>query len=117
MDWQQVAADWPAFLGAIKTRWPQVDDTEVLAMDGDRERFEAHLSDTHELTRAEARELVDVWLAGELPADVAMAERRDNRNISASARHIPAGEDVYAEDNDFGDDRVEQPPLGRSSQT
>ena len=114
MEWQQVAADWSAFVEAIGTRWPRMDTIEVVAIDGDRERFEAYLATVHDLTAQEARDEVETWLVGEVPADVAMSEERDDANISASAGHIPAGEDVYSEDSDFGDDRIEERPIGRS---
>ena len=116
MEWQQVRENWSAFVEAIGTRWPRTDATEIVAIDGDRNRFEAYLSETHDLTRAEAREDVETWLMGELPIDVAMSEEKDNANISNSGRHIPVGEDVYAEDGDFGDDRVGEPPLGRTEE-
>lgn len=114
MKWNEIAADWPAFVDAIRTRWPETEETDILAVDGDRERFESYIAEAHELTRAEAEEEVATWLIGAVPADAAMSEERDDANIRESARHIPAGEDVYAEDGDFGDDRVEQRPLGRS---
>ena len=114
MNWRHVAENWPAFVEVIATRWPQTDEAELAAIDGDHERLEAHLSASHDLTRAEARDEIESWLMGAVPADVAMSEVRDNHNVSASARHIPAGEDVYAEDRDFGDDRAEDHPTARS---
>lgn len=115
MKWQQVAENWRAFVPVISDRWPRTDETEIEAIDGDRERFEIHLSSSHDLTRAEAREEIESWLMGAMPADLAMSEKRDTENISASARHIPAGEDVYSEDAGFGDDDQEERPIGRSS--
>lgn len=114
MNWQQVADNWPAFVQVISNRWPRTDAVELETLDGDRERFESYLSSAHDLTRAEAREEIETWLVGAVPADVAMSDEQDNANISASGRHIPPGEDVYAEDRDFGDDRVEERPIGRS---
>ncbi len=114
MEWQQVASNWSAFAEAISDRWPRAEDDDVLAIDGNRAEFEAYLSRVHDLTRAEAREEVAAWLEGAIPADVVMSEEHDEASIAASSQHIPAGEDVYAEDGDFGDDRVEPRPIGRS---
>lgn len=114
MEWRQVSENWAAFVEAIGTRWPRADDDDVLAIDGDRARFEEYIASTHDLTPAEAREDVEGWLMGELPVDVAMDESRDSANIRDSGKHIPAGEDVYAEDRDFGDDRPADRPIGRT---
>ncbi len=115
MEWQQVASNWSAFADAISERWPRTEMNDILAIDGNREEFEAYLSRTHDLTLAESREEVAAWLEGAIPADVVMSEEHDEASIQSSSQHIPPGEDVYAEDGDFGDDRVEPRPIGRSS--
>ncbi len=114
MDWRQVAENWPAFIEAIGTRWPRTEETELLAIDGNRAEFEAYVASRHDLTPSEVREDVEAWLMGELPVDVAMDETRDDANIRGSARHIPPGEDVYSDDADFGDDRTAERPIGRT---
>lgn len=116
MQWQEVAENWSAFVEAISNRWPRTDEIELTAIDGDRERFEEYLSTAHDLTRAEAQEEIETWLMGAVPADVAMADEHDNANISASGSHIPPGEDVYAEDRDFGDDQLGDRPIGRTGE-
>lgn len=116
MEWHEVAEDWTAYVEAIGTRWPRAEETEVLAIDGDRERFEAYIASTHDLTPAEASEDVEAWLMGALPIDVAMDEARDDKNIVESGSHIPTGEDVYSEDRDFGDDRTPARPIGRTGE-
>jgi hypothetical protein len=116
MEWQKVSANWPAFAEAILQRWPRTAEEDVLAVDGERDAFEAYIARTNDLTRAEAAEQVEDWLNGAIPADVAMAEEADDANITASGQHIPAGEDVYSEDADFGDERVPERPIGRSDE-
>lgn len=115
MQWQTVERNWPAFLDRIEQRWPQTDQNDLLRIDGDRRSFADYLSRVHELTRMEAEEDIEDWLVGEMPSDVRMDDHRDNANIRASGRHVPAGEDVYAEDRDFGADPAVEPqqPLGR----
>ncbi len=128
MKWQEVAADWPAFQEAILTRWPEADPDEVAAIDGDRARFNAYLGQLEGVTPREAEEAIDEWLAGPMPADVVMDDHLDNLNIRRSRAHIPPGEDVYADDQAFGDEidtsapREEgigdeaktEPPIGRT---
>jgi hypothetical protein len=113
MRWSDVAADWPGFRRAILTRWPAADGTEIAAIDGDRSAFNAYLGRIEGLTPREAEEAIDEWLAGPMPVDARMNETLDDANISASRAHIPPGEDVYSEDGGFGDDRLEEPPVGR----
>jgi hypothetical protein len=113
MKWEEVAADWPGFTGAIQTRWPAADETEIAAIDGDRSAFNAYLGRIAGLSPREAEEAIDEWLAGPMPADARMDAMRDNANIGESRAHVPPGEDVYSEDRGFGDDRVAEPPVGR----
>ena len=113
MKWEEVAADWTGFREAILTRWPEADETEIAAIDGDRSAFNAYLGRIDGLTPREAEEAIDEWLAGPMPADAKMDEGRDNASIRESRAHIPPGEDVYSEDSGFGDDQVAEPPVGR----
>ncbi|RVT84002.1 hypothetical protein DXV76_09860 [Rhodobacteraceae bacterium CCMM004] len=113
MKWTVVADNWPAFVGPIEQTWPELDEADLLTLDGDKTRFAAYLAKKHELTRNEAHEEIEIWLQGKVPADVAMDDQMDGTQIAASADHIPAGEDVYSEDGDFGDDRLAATPMGR----
>ncbi|KKL94872.1 hypothetical protein LCGC14_1860340 [marine sediment metagenome] len=114
MKWTEVAENWPAFFERIEDKWPAVSQTDLIDIDGDRDRLAYYLADRHEITLGEANEQIDEFLLGSIPADVLMDEHHDNASITASGRHIPPGEDVYAEDRDFGDDNVSNPPVGRS---
>jgi hypothetical protein len=69
MTWREVAGNWPAFVEAATARWPQAEPARLIAIDGDREAFEAYISRTHDLTRAEVREDVEVLLASPLLAE------------------------------------------------
>lgn len=113
MQWTAVQSNWPAFVEPIMERWPNTDENDLLAMEGDRDRLVAYLSDRHELTTAEADEQVTAWTQGSVPSDVAMDNTRDSENIQASAAHIGEGEDVYSDDKDFGDAQVPDRPVGR----
>ena len=114
MDWQIVERNWPAFVPKIEERWPTTDGRDLLDLDGDRQRFTRYLATVSDLTRDEASEEVEAWLMGEVPADVKMDPRRDNANIRESGRSIPPGEDVYADDREFGDDDLPTSPVGRT---
>ncbi len=113
MQWTAVESNWAAFVEPIMQRWPNTEENDLLAMEGDRDRLVAYLAERHELTRREADEQVTAWMQGAVPADVAMDDTRDGENIRASAAHIGVGEDVYADDKDFGDEQVPQRPIGR----
>lgn len=104
MRWHDVAADWPGFQAAILTRWPEADEVDVAAIDGDHAAFVDYLARLEGTEREEAAEMVAEWLEGPMPADARMDEVLDNANIRASAAHIPEGEDVYADDARFGDE-------------
>lgn len=114
MQWSDVKDNWSAFVDRISQRWPNTDQTELLDLEGDFDRFVDYLARSHELTTREAQEQIEAFLQGEIPLDVQLDEARDNENIVESARHIPPGEDVYAEDRDFGDEDVEDSPVGRT---
>ncbi len=113
MQWTAVKSNWPAFVEPIMQRWPETEENDLLAMEGDRDRLAAYLAERHDLTAREADEQITAWMQGAVPADVAMDETRDSENIRASAAHIGAGEDVYADDKDFGDEQVPERPIGR----
>lgn len=113
MNWRTAAQHWTALTDAIVTRWPGLDRAEVLAVDGDRAGLNVLLGRALKLTPREAEEEIDAFLAGPLPMDAIMDARRDNTRISASVAYIPRGEDVYSQEADFGDDRLQERPMGR----
>ncbi|PZX18503.1 hypothetical protein LX81_01137 [Palleronia aestuarii] len=115
MQWNAVRENWPAFVEPIMQRWPQTEEEDLLALEGDRERLSSYLAERHELTPQEADEQITAWLQGAVPADVVMDETRDNEQIHASAAHIGEGEDVYSDDRDFGDADTPERPIGRES--
>ena len=114
MRWNDVAADWPAFIDSLQTRWPETDRTELEAIDGDRDALNIYLGRVLALSPREADEQIDEWLRGPFPADAQMDEVRDNANIGNARKHIPPGEDVYDDDAAFGDDDLSERPVGRS---
>lgn len=114
MQWNTLRDNWPAHIPRIMSQWPELDETEVAATDGSRDRFEDLFAKHYDLTRTEAQVIIADWMRGMEPADTVMDETRDNERISASARDIPAGEDVYDDDAAFGDDNLPDTPIGRT---
>ncbi len=114
MDWTTVKGHWTAFTPRIMTRWPDLDEDEVQAAAGERDAFAAHLAEVQGLDRDEAEAEIDDFLMGSEPIDAVMDPTRDNELIGKPGAHIPEGEDVYAEDRDFGDDNLPDPPAGRT---
>ena len=115
MQWRDVSQNWTAYTQRILTQWPDLDETEVLSIDGDQDAFLDYLSKSKGEDRVAAQmELAD-WLMGGEPIDVSMAEQNDNAHILESAAAVPAGEDVSDDDAKFGDDNTAEAPLGRAS--
>ena len=115
MQWRDVSQNWAAYTPRILTQWPNLNESEVLSIDGDQDAFLAYLSKSKGEDRVAAQmELAD-WLMGSEPIDVKMAEQNDNANIMGSAANVPAGEDVSDDDAKFGDDNKTAAPLGRAS--
>jgi hypothetical protein len=100
MQWRDVSQNWAAYTPRIMTQWPNLDEAEVLSIDGDQDGFLAYLSKSKGEDRVAA---------------VTMAEQNDNANIAGTAANVPAGEDVSDDDAKFGDDAVTAAPVGRVS--
>ena len=104
MKWHHVQENWPAFFEAILDRWPDADETELEAVDGDQRAFIAYIAELTEQEPADVREEIREWLTGELPSDVVMDPRHDDHSIRLSSKFVPEGEDEYDDDARFGDD-------------
>lgn len=104
MKWHHVQENWPAFFDAIADKWPDADEAELEAIDGDQRAFIAYVADLTGQELSEAREEIREWLVGELPSDVVMDPRHDDHSIALSGKYVPEGEDVYDDDSRFGDD-------------
>lgn len=104
MQWHHVQENWASFFDAILDRWPEADEDDLEEIDGDQHRFITYIAELSEQDRAEARDDIREWLAGELPSDVVMDERHDNHSIALSGKFMPEGEDASDDDARFGDD-------------
>ena len=115
MLWKDVSKNWVAYTPRILQQWPNLDEAEVLAIDGDQNKFLDYLSKSkgHDDVAAQM-ELAD-WLIGGEPLDVTMDAHNDNAQISDSARNVPAGEDPSDDDRRFGDDATAERPMGRTA--
>lgn len=56
IDWTELTQNWASTFKRIKTRFPNLDDGSMPFLKQDRDRFEAHLAETHHLSIEEARE-------------------------------------------------------------
>ncbi|MGR3321300.1 MAG: hypothetical protein ACU0DK_05150 [Pseudooceanicola sp.] len=113
MDWKAIRREWRALVPVIQDRWPDADEDELLELDGTRDALAEYLARATGEDLDEILEELSDWRMGGIPADVRFNEINDNLNIHASARSIPAGEDVYDDDRAFGDDSTSDPPVGR----
>lgn len=62
MTWSDLTMNWSDWFARIKDRFPNLDDAAMPFAKTNRERFEAYLADTHDLTLTEAREELDDFL-------------------------------------------------------
>lgn len=115
MKWTAIQRNWPAFTEALMQRFPETEENDLLDLEGDRAALVSYVAERHNLSQAEAERQVKEWEQGAVPADVAMDNIRDGENIQASAAHIGVGEDVYADDRNFGDDDRVDRPIGRDT--
>ena len=114
MQWLAIARHWTAFTPAIRQRWPEAEEEDLLSLDGTQTTLAAYLARQTGRDITELDEEIEDWRAGATPADIRMDEREDMRNITDSERWIPEGEDVYDNDAAFGDDDQAERPLGRT---
>lgn len=114
MDWNTVQTHWTAYVPRLMSRFPTLDETTLLATDGDITPVARQVAATQDIDTAAARDMLHEWASGAEPTDAMMDETRDNARITASARDIPAGEDVYADDDKFGADVGPATPVGRT---
>ena len=115
MIWSDVQNNWPAHVPRALTRWPALDEDDVLATDGRRPEFAELVAGVTGLSPSEADAEVTDWIMGLEPSDTVMDPTRDSDRITASAADLPDGEDVYAEDGGFGDDDAAERPIGRNT--
>ena len=113
MKWNDVATNWAAFVPRIMTRWPDLDENEVIAIDGNQDDFVAYLASFSDQDVVTAKSELNEWLMGEQPTDAIMHPTRDNARINASTENMPAGEDPSDDDRRFGDDLTPSPPIDR----
>lgn len=104
MKWHHVQENWSAFFDAILDKWPDADEIELEAIDGDQRAFLTYIAELTGQELSDTREEIREWLAGELPSDVVMDPRHNDHSISLSGKYVPEGEEVYDDDSRFGDD-------------
>ncbi|MCV2869973.1 hypothetical protein OEW28_15185 [Defluviimonas sp. WL0002] len=104
MKWHHVQENWFAFFDAILDKWPDADEAELEAIDGDQRAFISYIAELTEQEFSETREEVRDWLVGELPSDVVMDPRHDDHSIKLSGKYLPEGEDESDDDARYGDD-------------
>lgn len=122
MNWQGIRTNWTAFFPSIADRWPEMDEADLIEIDGDRDAFTEYTAKIEKTSLSDADEQIEAWLVEltDFPTDVKMDDRRDNDNIRESGRDIPVGEDVYSDDGRFGSGSWEDEgggptnPLGRT---
>ncbi|QEW20559.1 hypothetical protein LA6_002758 [Marinibacterium anthonyi] len=62
MYWSDLTQNWSLWFSRFKAQFPNLDDASMPFLKLDRNRFEAHLAETHDMTLNEAREAVNGFL-------------------------------------------------------
>lgn len=115
MDWSDIERNWTAHAPRALARWPQLDEAEWLATDGDRRAATLLLQRRLGMDAHGADAEIADWLGGLEPADTVMDDTRDDARISASARDLPDGETPLDADKAFGDETLPDSPMGRTT--
>ncbi|ROU04159.1 hypothetical protein [Histidinibacterium lentulum] len=63
MPWEQVTEIWHSVAEELAQEFRHLDAAALRRFRGDREKLVTYLADAHELTRCEAAETLDDWLA------------------------------------------------------
>lgn len=67
MRWTDVAEHWNVFIGRILHRWPDMEEDELLGIDGDPDHFFDYLFETLGGDADQARREFDEWMATQEP--------------------------------------------------
>lgn len=63
MDSTQLKGKWHQLKGAVKAKWGELTDDELLQVEGDAERLSGLVQERYGYTKERAREEVDAFLA------------------------------------------------------
>ncbi|AHM05232.1 hypothetical protein roselon_02947 [Roseibacterium elongatum DSM 19469] len=113
MQWSDIEKNWTAMIPAIRARWPDVSEEDLIALSGHRDEVIATLAGATGETPTDIARQMDEWRQGPMPADAYADPTRDNAAARDAGRYLPEGEDVYADDDRFGDEGVADRPMGR----
>ena len=63
MPWHDVLANWVHLIDDLCAEFRYLEQAALLRFRGDREKLIVYLAETHDLTRAEAEDTLETWLA------------------------------------------------------
>jgi len=113
MDWTEIRENWEATLPALQSRWPEVPEEEWIAAAGDRADIIATIARCTGDDLSEAERALEEWREGPMPADAYADPVHDNAAARDAGRYIPEGEEPLDDDGRFGDDNLQDRPMGR----
>ncbi|UWQ19251.1 hypothetical protein [Jannaschia sp. M317] len=106
--------DWTPFRDALLTRFDGLTEGDLSDADGQFDALARRIAERGGQTLPDARQTLDRFLSGPMPADAFAAPQHDDAAISGSDAYIPEGEDALADDSRFGDDDLADRPMGRT---
>jgi hypothetical protein len=113
MQWSEIEQNWRAMIPAIRGRWPEVSEEDLIALSGRKDEVVATIAGASGDTPAEIERQIDEWRQGPMPADAYADPTHDNAAARDAGRYVPDGEDALADDARFGDDDMAERPIGR----
>lgn len=105
--------DWVPYRDALLDRYPDLDDGDLEDADGSAAALSRIIAERQGIEVDDAREALDSFLGGPMPADAYADPTHDNAAVMDSEDYIPAGEDASDDDRRFGDDDTAENPVGR----
>ena len=59
MNWEQVKGNWNQLKGSAKSRWADLTDDDLLAVEGERDKLIGKIQERYGVTKEEAERQVD----------------------------------------------------------
>ena len=59
MNWDQVKGNWDQLKGKAKSRWAELTDDDLLAVEGDKDKLIGKIQERYGVTKEEARRQID----------------------------------------------------------
>jgi uncharacterized protein YjbJ (UPF0337 family) len=63
MNWNEIEGKWKQLKGDIRSRWGNLTDDDIDAVDGQREKLAGKLQERYGVSKDKAKQQIDDWVA------------------------------------------------------